>query len=48
MSGTFVLIRYDELIMINTLVLCIIPTNETADETTGPHGSGDTTCPVNS
>ena len=34
-------------IMINTVVLCGKPTNETADETTGRHGS-ETTCPVNS
>ena len=47
MEGTFVLIQYNELIMINTVVMCRIPTNETADEMTGPHSSGDTTCPVN-
>ena len=35
-------------LMINTVVLCGKRTNETEDETTGPHGSGDTTCPVNS
>ena len=33
--------------MINTAVLCRIPTNETADETTGPHGSRDTSWPAN-
>ena len=30
-------------IMINTVVLCGKPTNETEDKT-GPHGSGETTC----
>ena len=33
--------------MINTVVLCGKPTNETVDETTGPHGSGETTCSDN-
>ena len=34
-------------IMINIVVLCGKPTNETEDETTGPHGSGETTCSDN-
>ena len=34
--------------MINTVVLWgKKPTNETADETTGPHGSGGTICSEN-
>ena len=33
-------------IMINTVVLCGICTNETEDEMTGPHGSGETKCPI--
>ena len=28
--------------MINRVVMCGIPTDETADETTGPHGSVET------
>jgi len=31
------------IVMINTVVMCGIPTNETADELTGPHTSGETT-----
>ena len=36
--------------MINTVLVLVLfgkPTNETADETTGPHGSGETTCSDN-
>jgi len=32
---------YIQYIMINTVVMCGIPTNETADETMGQNDSGD-------
>jgi len=32
--------------MINTAVMRVIPTNETTDEMTEAHGSGETTCSV--
>lgn len=32
--------------MIKTVVMYGIPTNATADQTTGPHGSGETTSSV--